>query len=213
MLHGRFTNVASRQPGSSSIIVRLENGRLASTGMSSRTEATRAASRSGLPMFGQKFPIRCYLAIVWQRLRGQTRHWMTVCFRPWIQPMTQHTRYCVSRRSVADEATATDLLHGKPEVAHVGALAEGRFSQQIALLFDRNHSSVRAFWCTRWDTSRATHAEIGADISRTRRNIARGSRRSLDPVDSVPTWATPSTISREIQRKRWPAVLIGESSG
>jgi hypothetical protein len=36
----------------------------------------------------------------------------------------QHTRYCASRRSVADEAEATDLLHGKPEGHHVGPLAE-----------------------------------------------------------------------------------------
>jgi hypothetical protein len=37
----------------------------------------------------------------------------------------QHTRNCVSRRSVADEAKTPDLLHGKPESLDVGALAEG----------------------------------------------------------------------------------------
>jgi hypothetical protein len=36
----------------------------------------------------------------------------------------QHTRDCVSRRSVADEAKTKDLLHGKPESVDVGALAE-----------------------------------------------------------------------------------------
>jgi hypothetical protein len=37
----------------------------------------------------------------------------------------QHTRICVSRkRSVADETKTTDLLHGNPESAHVGTLAE-----------------------------------------------------------------------------------------
>jgi hypothetical protein len=40
----------------------------------------------------------------------------------------QHTRDCASRRSVADEAKTSDLLHGKPEGANVGALAEGRIS-------------------------------------------------------------------------------------
>jgi hypothetical protein len=35
----------------------------------------------------------------------------------------QHTRDCVSRRSVADEAKTEDLLHGKSEILDVGALA------------------------------------------------------------------------------------------
>jgi hypothetical protein len=41
-------------------------------------------------------------------------------FNRWMQ----HTRNCVSRRSVANEAKTEDLLHGKPEGADVGALAE-----------------------------------------------------------------------------------------
>jgi len=67
-------------------------------------------------------------------------------FNRWMQ----HTRDCASRRSVAvtcpmssydavyspitpkgvghEEAKTTDLLHGKPEGADVGALAERRFS-------------------------------------------------------------------------------------
>jgi hypothetical protein len=36
----------------------------------------------------------------------------------------QHTRDCVSRRSVADEEKTKDLLHGKPESLDVGALEE-----------------------------------------------------------------------------------------
>jgi hypothetical protein len=36
----------------------------------------------------------------------------------------QYTRICVSRRSVADEAKTTDLLHGKPKSSNVGTLAE-----------------------------------------------------------------------------------------
>ena len=42
-------------------------------------------------------------------------------FNRWMQ----HTRNCVSRRSVADEAKVTDLLHGKSEGTNVGPLAEG----------------------------------------------------------------------------------------
>jgi hypothetical protein len=45
-------------------------------------------------------------AMLWSRKGG---------FNRWIQ----HTRGCVNRRSVADEAKATDLLHGKPESAYV----------------------------------------------------------------------------------------------
>ena len=41
-------------------------------------------------------------------------------FNRWMQ----HTRDCASRRSVADETKTSDLLHGKPESADVGALAE-----------------------------------------------------------------------------------------
>src|SRR5512139_1981995 len=40
----------------------------------------------------------------------------------------QHTRICVSRRSVADEIQDTDSLHRKPKSSDVGALAGWRFS-------------------------------------------------------------------------------------
>jgi hypothetical protein len=36
------------------------------------------------------------------------------------------TKFCVSRRSVADEAETSDLLHRKPEKTDVGSLAERR---------------------------------------------------------------------------------------
>ena len=36
----------------------------------------------------------------------------------------QHSRDCVGRRSVPDEAKTEDLLHGKPESLDVGALAK-----------------------------------------------------------------------------------------
>ena len=41
-------------------------------------------------------------------------------FNRWMQ----HTRNCVSARSVADEAKTANLLHGKSESDHVGAVAE-----------------------------------------------------------------------------------------
>ncbi len=37
----------------------------------------------------------------------------------------QHTKDCVSKRSVADEIPVPDLLHGKPEGPDVGTLAKG----------------------------------------------------------------------------------------
>jgi hypothetical protein len=40
----------------------------------------------------------------------------------------QHTKDCASKRSVANEAEATDLLHGKPESSDVGTLAKRRFA-------------------------------------------------------------------------------------
>jgi hypothetical protein len=55
-----------------------------------------------------------------------------------------NTLNCVSRRGVANEAKTTDLLHGKPESADAGSLAERRVpAQQIAQLFDRKHSSIQ----------------------------------------------------------------------
>ncbi|MDP1682783.1 MAG: hypothetical protein Q8L39_13555, partial [Burkholderiales bacterium] len=47
---------------------------------------------------------------------------MQLGFNRWMQ----HTRNCISRRSVADEAKTKDLLHGKSEGADVGALARRR---------------------------------------------------------------------------------------
>jgi hypothetical protein len=92
---------------------------------------------------------------------------------------------------------------------------KGDSLQRIAQLFDRNqlvgagHSGAHG-----WDTSSATTPlEIGADISRTRRNIARGSRRSLAPVDSVPARVSAIHHQPRDPAQRWPAMLSGESSG
>jgi hypothetical protein len=40
----------------------------------------------------------------------------------------QHTKHCESRRSVANEAKTTDLLHAKPESFNVGEMEERRIS-------------------------------------------------------------------------------------
>jgi hypothetical protein len=37
----------------------------------------------------------------------------------------QHLKFCMSRRSVADEEKTTDLLHREPEGSDVGALEKG----------------------------------------------------------------------------------------
>jgi hypothetical protein len=45
-------------------------------------------------------------------------------FNRWMQ----HTRNCVSRRSVANETETTHILHCNPESADVGSMAERRLS-------------------------------------------------------------------------------------
>lgn len=40
------------------------------------------------------------------------------------------TKFCVSRRSVADEAETSDLLHRKPEKIDVGSLVKRRLSSR-----------------------------------------------------------------------------------
>jgi len=56
MLHGRFTNVGQPADWIAADIVRLEGGKLAEHWDVIQDEATRAASASGLPMFGDAFP-------------------------------------------------------------------------------------------------------------------------------------------------------------
>ena len=57
MLHGRFSG--RRQPPNWIVvdILRLENGQLAEHWDVIQEEATKASSRSGLPMFGTAFPV------------------------------------------------------------------------------------------------------------------------------------------------------------
>src|SRR6266853_414763 len=57
MLHGRFSGLGEGVPNLIVVdVVRLENGLLAEHWDVVEDEVTRAASKSGLPMFGDKFP-------------------------------------------------------------------------------------------------------------------------------------------------------------
>jgi predicted SnoaL-like aldol condensation-catalyzing enzyme len=56
MLHGRFSGIGAPANWIVLDIVRLEDGRLKEHWDVIEDEATRASSRSGLPMFGPKFP-------------------------------------------------------------------------------------------------------------------------------------------------------------
>lgn len=56
MLHGRYTDVGQPANWIVADIVRVEDGRLAEHWDVIQDEVARAASRSGLPMFGNSFP-------------------------------------------------------------------------------------------------------------------------------------------------------------
>jgi predicted SnoaL-like aldol condensation-catalyzing enzyme len=56
MLHGRFSGRGGEPNWIAADIVRMEDGRLAEHWDVLQDEATRAESKSGLPMFGERFP-------------------------------------------------------------------------------------------------------------------------------------------------------------
>ncbi|MDB5215120.1 MAG: hypothetical protein JWO86_3047 [Myxococcaceae bacterium] len=56
ILHGRFSNIGQPVNWIVADIVRVENGRLAEHWDVIQDEATKAQSKSGLPMFGDSFP-------------------------------------------------------------------------------------------------------------------------------------------------------------
>jgi predicted SnoaL-like aldol condensation-catalyzing enzyme len=56
ILHGRFSGLGQRAAWVVGDIVRMEDGMLAEHWDVIQDEATREQSRSGLPMFGEKFP-------------------------------------------------------------------------------------------------------------------------------------------------------------
>ena len=78
---------------------------------------------------------------------------------------------------------------------------KGESLQQIAQLFDRNHSSISGFWL-RPVASVQPHGAlpIGADAVGTRGDLPWGGRGSLDALDSCAIGRAPSTVSREIRR-------------
>jgi IS30 family transposase len=79
---------------------------------------------------------------------------------------------------------------------------KGESLQQIAQLFDRNHSSIyKVFW-RRPAGSVRPHAAIpmGADPGRTGRDFAHGGGGSFNACDAAQLGRAPSTISREIKR-------------
>ncbi len=83
--------------------------------------------------------VRCYATAVrcdreWLRLAG---------FGGGFNRAMQHTNHRVGGRSVADEATTTDLLFRQPEGADVGALEGSWTLQEIGKLFDRPHTSIQ----------------------------------------------------------------------
>jgi predicted SnoaL-like aldol condensation-catalyzing enzyme len=56
MLHGRFSGLGAVPDWIVLDVVRLEDGRLAEHWDVIQDEATQAQSKSGLPMFGERFP-------------------------------------------------------------------------------------------------------------------------------------------------------------
>jgi len=57
MLHGRFSNIGLPVNWVVADIVRVEDGKLAEHWDVIQDEATQASSKSGLPMFGETFPL------------------------------------------------------------------------------------------------------------------------------------------------------------
>ena len=57
MLHGRFSGMGAPHALVTVDIVRVENGRLAEHWDVWQDEATKTDSKSGLPMFGDRFPV------------------------------------------------------------------------------------------------------------------------------------------------------------
>ncbi len=56
MVHGRFTGMGRPMAWVAVDVVRIENGRLAEHWDVLQDEATEAESKSGLPMYGDRFP-------------------------------------------------------------------------------------------------------------------------------------------------------------
>jgi predicted SnoaL-like aldol condensation-catalyzing enzyme len=57
IVHGRFSGIGRRAAWVAADIVRIENGRLAEHWDVLQDEVTEAESKSGLPMYGDRFPV------------------------------------------------------------------------------------------------------------------------------------------------------------
>ena len=90
---------------------------------------------------------------------------------------------------------------------------KGESLQQIAQLFDRNHSSIQRILAeTGRDTSGASISfQIGADFGRTRRGIACGGCGSLDAFDCNLTRARALHHPPRDRAQRWSERLSGKS--
>jgi DNA-binding NarL/FixJ family response regulator len=73
----------------------------------------------------------------------RTRRTITTASECGFNRWVQHTGYCASRRSVADEAKTPDLLHETQKALMWERCQKGESLQQIAQLFDRNHSPIQ----------------------------------------------------------------------
>ena len=98
----------------------------------------------------------------------------------------QRTRNCVSRRSVADEATATDLLHGDPGRSRIGDRSSvGRNASREALLAGFNGGSwIRAAYSMQSSETPYIYAPMSISLCRrgrhfTSRKEALGFRRIM----------------------------------
>jgi predicted SnoaL-like aldol condensation-catalyzing enzyme len=70
IVHGRFSGYGRPVAWVAADIVRIENGRLAEHWDVLQDEATKAESKSDLPMFGDHFTARTYSSNVWHRAQG-----------------------------------------------------------------------------------------------------------------------------------------------
>ncbi|MDB5825004.1 MAG: putative transcriptional regulator, Fis family [Herminiimonas sp.] len=114
----------------------------------------------------------------------------------------QHTRNCVSRRSVADEAKSKDLLHANQKALMWERCRKGDSLQQIAQLFDRNHSSVHRILAETGGIQPAQRSHSRLALTLTEREEISRSVASGQSIRSIATLLgrAPSTISREIKR-------------
>lgn len=115
----------------------------------------------------------------------------------------QHTTNCVSARSAAHETTDLESITQPPEGFNVGALEKGDSLQQIAQLFDRNHSSIQGIFVQTGGIRLPprTRSKLALTWFFEREAISRG-LASGQFARSIATelGRSPSTISREIGR-------------